>query len=222
MAEATRIPVTTLYAVEVSGACNLEDKCNWCPMHNRPRSRKRGLMSPEVVKKSLEWAEKLEKVDALALHNFGEPLLHPKFDEIALEFSRVTPITMSTNGVLLTEEWADRLAKIPWAWISVSPWDSKAQKRAVSLLAERGISYCRPPGITHTWAGQVPGPTGVIFNHCHFLRDGKVVIRWDGKLTTCCITDRLEDSIGTVFQDPSEISLRPYSLCETCHHAKDG
>ena len=113
MSDSGRIPVKSLYAVEVAGACNLDHFCSWCPMISRPRSRKRGLMrKEETVVRSLHWVEKLEKIDALALHVFGEPLLHPKFDEIAARFAALTPITMSTNGLLLDDNMADRLAKV--------------------------------------------------------------------------------------------------------------
>lgn len=181
--------------------------------------RSRGLMDDSVINSSLRWVETLERVDALALHNFGEPLLHPDFDKHALAFSKLTPITMSTNGVLLDEKWADRLAKVPWAWISVSPWKKDAQERAVRLLHERGIVTAEPPGAIHNWAGQSQGAKlGKIFK-CEFLDQGKIVIRWNGDVVSCCITDRAEDVIGNVKDEPPAMHPRPYSLCDSCHHA---
>lgn len=209
-----------VYAIEVSGVCNLESHCVWCPMHNRPRSRKRGIMDDATIDRCIDWVNKLGIGDVLALHNFGEPLLHPKFDSIAKRFSDLVPVTMSTNGVALDEEWADRLAKIPWAWISVSPWKKDAQERAIRLLEERGIKTTRPPGITHNWAGQAGvGPDQKIFLGCHFLQQGKAIIHWDGRVATCCIADFEGSTWGTVFQDPEEIDLRGYSICSSCHHA---
>lgn len=211
-----------VFAVEVSGVCNLESFCAWCPMHNRPRNRARGLMDDSTLKRALYWVEKLDRVDALALHNFGEPLIHPSFDKYALEFSKLTPITMSTNCVLLDERWADRLAKVPWAWISLSQWKRDAVDKAIKLLKPRGIRLQVPPGITHDWAGQAKvGSKEKLFKGCHFLDEKKVVIRWDGDITSCCITDRVEDVIGHVKQEPSDVKMRGYSLCESCHHAKN-
>lgn len=186
-------------------------------MHKKPRARQRGLMEEATVTRSLHWVEKLGKVDALALHVFGEPLLHPRFDEYAARFARLTPITMSTNGTYLEERWADRLAKIPWAWISVSPWDAIAALRAKNLLLDRGINVSLPPGATHDWAGQahIEGPS-VTGPQCEFLRDKKAVIRWDGSIATCCISDRDEDGLGTIFEEELP-KLHGYSLCETCH-----
>ncbi len=177
-------------------------------------------MSDEVVDLALQWVEKLPKTQPLALHNFGEPLLHPRFDSIALKFSRLTPITVSTNGVFLDESWADRLARIPWAWISVSPWKLDAATKATQLLTERGIKVQNPIGVTHNFAGQAEGPRRKLFKSCEFLDEGKAVIRWNGDIATCCISDRLEDSVGSVYTSPDEINLRPYSICENCHHAR--
>lgn len=190
-------------------------------MNARPRGRKRGLMGDETVKESLRWVERLGKVDALALHNFGEPLLHPKFDRIAWEFSRVTDVTVSTNGVLLDEKWADRLARIPWAWVSISPWDAKAAARAKKLLSDRNVRTEDPPGVTHNFAGQAKsGPRAEIFEGCDFLRRGKAVIRWDGTLASCCVSDRAQDSLGSIF-DAVPPRMRGYSLCDTCHHGRN-
>lgn len=209
-----------LYAVEVSGACNLEATCKWCPMHNRPRSRPRGLMSDDTVKRALHWASKLRRVEALALHVFGEPLLHPRFPEIALEFAKVNHITMSTNGVLMTPQWADKLAVIPWAWISISPWNLSAMHKSWLLLAERGIKCLPAPGVTHSFATQAEGPKVDIFTGCEFLMNNACVIRWDGSIATCCISDREEDAIGHVSQEPEEMEIRKYEICDSCHMGK--
>ncbi len=218
------LPIKSIYAVEVSGACNLEAVCAWCPMHNRPRSRKRGLMSDETVKRALYFVEQLNVKNripnTLMLHNFGEPLLHPKFDSIALQFSKLAPISMSTNALLLDEAWADRLARVNWDHISLSPWDDKARGRAATLLIERKIKLTYPQGVSHNWAGQaVEGPAVKLFKGCHYLNEQKCVIRWDGTITTCCITDREQDTIGDISMSPETIKVRDYSICQTCHHA---
>lgn len=175
-------------------------------------------MQPATVTAALKLVARLDKVETLALHNFGEPLLHPKFDEIALEFSKLTAVTVSTNAVLLDEAWADRLAKVPWAWISLSPWDKRSVARAARLLTERSIIIAEPPGITHNWAGQAQGPSGRIFKGCPFLNEAKAVIRWDGELASCCISDRDTDKLGSIFDDVTPL-MRSYSLCTNCHHA---
>lgn len=221
MAQKQMLAPAKVYAVEISGVCNLESTCTWCPMNQRPRMRKRGLMTPDTAARALQWVERLGKVDALALHLFGEPLLHPQFDIIAMAFAKLSPVTMSTNAVLLDERWADKLARIPWAWISLSPWKREAVERAKTLLTERGIRWAEPPGVTHDFAGQATtGPKEQLFASCPFLEERKVSIRWDGSIASCCITDRAEDVIGHISQEPEEIHVRGYSICESCHHGR--
>jgi len=207
--------------VEISGACNLERTCTWCPMNQRPRFRPRGLMDATTIERSLHWVAKLGVApdDVLALHVFGEPLLHPKFHVIAARFAKWAPVTVSTNGVLLTEEWAERLAKVGFKWISVSPWDPKAQELAIERLHAVGVSTMSPPGATHNWAGQSKDGDKdlALVGGCPFLAESKAVIRWDGHLVSCCITDRYEDSIGHVKDEPGSVAMRGYSLCATCH-----
>jgi MoaA/NifB/PqqE/SkfB family radical SAM enzyme len=174
-------------------------------------------MDDATVDRSLYWVERLGVNDVLALHVFGEPLLHPEFDAIAGRFNQLAPITMSTNGVLLDEKWADRLAKLTWNWISVSPWDKVAQGRAIKLLDERGICTMEPSGVLHDWAGQAKGPKIKTGSGCSFLAQGKAVIRWNGEVASCCISDREEDAVGHVVSDPEDVKLRGYSICEGCH-----
>jgi len=211
--------INHVYAVEVSGVCNLESTCTWCPMHNRPRSRKRGLMTDETVEHALRWVKASPPGDVLFLHVFGEPFLHPKFLPIAQRFSEVCPISVSSNGVLITERLADEIAKIPWAWVTLSPWDIAAKVRATRLLHARGVFVKLAPPPAHDWAGQSEtGKSRIQINGCQYLNDDQCVIRWDGSLATCCISDRMGDEIGHVSQDPREVSNRSYDLCATCHH----
>lgn len=216
------VPIRKIYAVEISGACNLERTCTWCPMNNRPRSRARGIMNDETVVNALRWVRQLGAVDVLALHVFGEPLLHPHFDEIAARFAKFVPVTVSTNGVLLTMEWARRLAAVGFQWVSVSPWDKSAQQRAIENLTAVGIKTAEPPGATHNWAGQSGNDERVVATEpCPFLANGRGVIRWDGSIATCCISDRAEDAVGNVNTDqPESVSLRPYDICVSCHYGK--
>lgn len=212
------MPVSKVYAVEVSGACNLERTCTWCPMNKRPRYRSRGIMSDTTVDRAIHWVRKVGVNDVLALHVFGEPLLHPRFVEIARRFAQHCPITMSTNGVLLTPKVAQELATLPWAWISVSPWDPVAQQNALGYLANVGIRTMEPPGATHNWAGQsADGAPIRSEERCPFLRWNWAVIRWDGTVASCCISDREEDEIGNVNQEPEDVHLRGYDICKTCH-----
>lgn len=188
-------------------------------MHAKPRNRARGLMDSKTLVRAIKWVEKIGATDPLALHVFGEPLIHPDFHTISLMFSKLANVTMSTNAVLLDEKWADKLALVPWAWISLSNWKPESVEKAANLLVPRGIKVLFPPGVTHDWAGQSEGPKKKLFKGCHFLREGTGVIRWNGDIASCCITDREQDVIGHVDLEPEEVTMRDYDLCGSCHHA---
>ena len=176
-------------------------------------------MNKEVLKKSLDWVEKVGvKHPPLFLHVFGEPLLFKEFEDYAKEFSKLVSVSFSTNCTYIDSKRADRLAEIDWAWISLSPWKMEDVERSYRLLDERGIKIMYPRGVTHDWASQAEGPIiGSTFK-CHFLVEKEAVIRWDGSIANCCISDREEDKIGHVDQNPSEINMRLYSICKSCHH----
>jgi hypothetical protein len=174
-------------------------------------------MSDETLERAVHWVKKVGINDVLALHVFGEPLLHPRFVEFAKRFVEHCPITMSTNGILLDYEMAKKLAQIPWAWISVSPWDEAAKQNALVHLSSVGICTMEPQGAIHDWAGQASGPKATHSTSCPFLNHGRAVIRWDGSVASCCISDRLEDAVGHVRTEPEQVSLKAYSICEGCH-----
>lgn len=194
-------------------------------MNVKPRYRTRGLMTEETFSNVLKWVKAFPPKDILALHVFGEPLLHPKFDLYALELSKLCMVTFSTNATYLNESWADRLSQIPFEWISVSNWDKSAKERAAGLLIQRNIPVRYPPNDpTHDWASQSSGgPHKVKMEYgCEFLREGKAVIRWNGDIATCCISDRAEDVWGNVSMEPGSVSIGSYDLCEKCHLNKGG
>lgn len=214
--------VTKIYAVEISGACNLTSTCSWCPMYtgdSRVINRPRGFMTEEVLERALYWVRSLEKPDALALHVFGEPLLHKNFIPFAKKFSEITPITMSTNGLLIDDEKAKELSQVKWSWISVSPWDEVAKARSIEALSKNGIATMMPSGVLHNWGGQsVTGGEIPSTGYCGFLQDGLAVIRWNGDIASCCISDQQDAVIGHVNDEPGTVKQKYHSTCEKCHH----
>ncbi len=83
--------------LELSNHCNLH--CTFCPTGNGLMSRTRGHMDPEVFRKALRSAGRLEFV---LLFQWGEPLLHPQFGQLAREARDSGARTLvTTNGTLL-------------------------------------------------------------------------------------------------------------------------
>ena len=79
--------------IEITNVCNL--KCTFCP----DTKRKKEFMEVESFKKIISKIKKYTNL--ITLHIKGEPLLHPKFDEI-VKNSEI-PINVTTNGTLLLQ-----------------------------------------------------------------------------------------------------------------------
>jgi len=101
--------------VEVASVCNL--RCFFCPTGDvkltKETGKFRGLMELELFRKLIADIDALPTpVKALHLHKDGEPLMHPKFCDMALEARRssnIERIETLTNGVLLNPELNRRL-----------------------------------------------------------------------------------------------------------------
>lgn len=207
-----------IYAIEVSGLCNL--KCSYCP---HPSSKiKKGLMTLSTFKKSLDLVKKL-KQNWICLHNFGEPLIHPEiiqFVKIAREYA--DHVVFSTNGVLLTRKLAKSLKQAGLTGLYVSIHNTKGLNAVFNCLGSgilRGVGPVFLINRFWDWAGASRKKR--LFNlkfskNCLFLKNDLVVIRWDGTMT-CCVDMNNEGSVGSIFdKNPLDKKLKPFSLCQNC------
>lgn len=100
---------------ELTNHCNL--KCNMCPV-NRDMIREKGFMDFALFKKIVDGNLKLSYV---ALHNWGEPLLHPNIiDMIKYCTTREIKTMLYTNGLLLTTNMISDLLRSGLGRITVS------------------------------------------------------------------------------------------------------
>ncbi len=95
----TRAPFLVSANLELTNRCNL--RCSFCPTADGRMARARGHMDEELFLSALDGAGRLE---FLLLFQWGEPLLHPRFAELAAEASRRGIRTLvTTNGTLLDD-----------------------------------------------------------------------------------------------------------------------
>lgn len=93
-----------------------------------------------------------------------------------------------------------------------------AHEVLVNALGKNSIGFSVDPSINaDDWAGQVKwkrtyGQKMI----CQWLRDGKVMVMADGRVTTCCLDASGVGVIGHVDDDPSTWVSKPFSLCSTC------
>ncbi len=86
--------------VEVSARC--DGDCLYCPVSRLRPLRENALMAPEVFEALLPF---FPSADLVFLQGWGEPLLHPRFWEMARQaVSSGTRVGFTTNGRLLDRE----------------------------------------------------------------------------------------------------------------------
>ncbi|MHB8993807.1 MAG: radical SAM protein [Armatimonadota bacterium] len=121
------------FIIETTSRCNLA--CRICPHCDMRRPAQD--MAPTLFRSLIDQIAPHDAeahVQFIALHWFGEPLLHPQFIELAqyagerlpnlLGYGRerkaVRGLTVSTNATLLDEQAARALLASPLTWLAVS------------------------------------------------------------------------------------------------------
>lgn len=225
-------PIREIHQIEMTSRCNL--RCKYCPHFPK-------LPRPMEDMERDTWLQALELVafycrqgtqTELSLTGIGESLLHPNFVEMAIE-ARSTigehrQLTITTNGLLLDEVMCAALAPLrPKVFVSLHRPEKAAP--AVEAARRHGILA----GINNSfvtsafdWAGYQKNWTQMVSApkiKCEYLRSGWGVILVDGRITTCCLDAEAKAEeygggvIGTVWDAPAELKLKPWEGCESCH-----
>ena len=104
-------PIDSIEAlwVQITGTlCNL--RCTHCFISCAPDNDALAFMSCDQIKTYLDEAEAIGVKEVY--FTGGEPLLHPHVLAILQDSLDLAPTTMLTNGVLITEHFAERLGEI--------------------------------------------------------------------------------------------------------------
>lgn len=94
-------------------------RCYYCPreyIHDKGT----GYMDFALFEKIVAWAKE-KKIGVISFALFGEPLLHPRiFDMLDLVNNNGIKIRVSTNGIVLNKDFADKLLALPLESIETS------------------------------------------------------------------------------------------------------
>jgi radical SAM protein with 4Fe4S-binding SPASM domain len=129
-----RAPALLSANLELTNRCNL--RCTFCPTGNGRMERPRGHMSDAVFRAALASGRPLEFV---LLFQWGEPLLHPRFFELARRARSSGARTLvTTNGTLLDERRVQGLLESGIDRVTVSvDGDARTHERVRGVPLER-------------------------------------------------------------------------------------
>lgn len=223
-------PIREIHQIELTTNCNL--RCHYCP-HYPKLPREKEDMTLEVFDVAMELVEHYVKHGTqgeLSMTGIGESLLHPHFIAMCVKARRIIgpqrALVITTNGIGFTEEHAKELAKLN-AWVFVSLHRPEKATMAVEIANRYGIlkginnSFVTAAfdwaGYQKNWKPYVSAPN----IKCDYLAQGWGVILVDGRVTTCCLDADGSGVVGTIWDDPTTLQLKPWESekggCATCH-----
>lgn len=211
-----------VYQIEVSNICSL--KCSYCP--HPQQKRKKGFMTFDTFKKCVELYKNCENKNHLALHNFGEVLLHPRLHEF-IEYAHDNSVKCRffTNGV--------RSNKIPFKrdfWkklvehgleevhFSAHELSTKEFLEITDGLLKVNHIFDPKKNRLGSWAGQTGPAESTIDLPCIFERKNAFVVLWNGRISSCCLDVeglRSDLWIDDILRDDS-YKFEHISLCNSC------
>ena len=216
--------LSEVHQIEVTTICNL--RCRYCPHPKMQRPKVH--MEWATFERAIEFAKPFAAAGTqkeLSLTGIGESTLHPRFVDM-LELARATfpelPIGFSTNGLpSFTEEIAKACGRLKIN-VYVSLHRPEVAAKAIELARKYNCFALANPGAAVSamnWAGQVDWHVSAPRTICAYLALGWGVVLVDGSVTTCCLDAEKAGVIGTIWDDPLSLEVKPYKLCDTCHES---
>lgn len=222
-------PVREVHQLELTTRCNL--RCHYCPSPKKLRPHEDMTWNTfEASLALVDYYVRQGTQTELSLTGIGEAVLHPRFLEM-VERSREAigwerQLVITTNGLLFDDAMCAALAPLrPAVFISLH----RPERAALAVVAAKkhGIfagtneafvtSAFDWAGVQTNWTPMVSAPR----IKCEYLRSGWAVILVDGRIATCCLDADGSSAVGTVWDDPEKLMLRPWGDekkgCQACH-----
>lgn len=234
-------PLRSIHQIELSSFCNLS--CVYCPQNTKHNEglnlfgtevRPRMHMERATFERALKWVRffigsNAEQRRELNLAGLGESTLHPLFvDFVGYAHELIAEhgghVSFTTNGLLMTDDLAQTLAKITAGTIAVFVSLHRPEKAgpAVEACRRAGIlaGVSNDPALASVdWAGQVRWTASADpdTRPCPWIREGQGYVFADGRISTCAFDASAKGVIGHVDLEPSSaVRVAPYALCATC------
>lgn len=224
-------PITQIHQLEPTTFCNL--RCAYCPQGSgTPKGsgfpRKREYMTRETFGQTMELVRYYVTRGTqgeLAFTGIGEPTMHPDLIEMMTAGRRVLgsgrDLVISTNGLTFTDEIARALGDLK-AKVYVSMHRPEKAGPAIELAKRYGCFADSNQSFATSafnWGGKVNWFVSHDRVPCEYLRAGWGVVLVDGRVSTCCLDSEGTGVVGTIWDNPETLAIKPFSLCGTCSFA---
>lgn len=158
----------------------------------------------------------------VSLTGIGEAILHPRFIEAAFRVREVIQgrqITLATNGVDMTPELADVLARLRVVTYVSTHRPEKAGPAWQMLKDAGAITGLNTAFVDSSidWAGQTKWHVSAQSHDCTYLGLGWAVVRQDGSVNACCMDAHGKHRLASVWDEVGSLMTRPIGLCANCH-----
>lgn len=214
--------IRKLHQIEITSRCNLA--CKYCP--SPKLGRPKVDMTEEHWQASLRWAAHFVGYGQAELNlcGIGESTLHDRFEQWMYEARAAVGdrcrLVLTTNGVWGDMEPKVRALRLNRVDTFVSLHRPERAARVVNALREAGVLAgvsMDPATASINWAGQVDWPVTVpVERQCMWVREGRVMVMADGRVTRCCMDASGVGVIGSIEDDLTKMETSPYILCRTC------
>lgn len=226
------ITLQTITTIELSSVCNL--KCLYCINRKLAESpvRRAGLMTDDVFNRTCEVLKELVKRGTqreIHLNGNGESTLDYQLIERIGKIREIVGqkihIGLSTNGILITKDFAKELANSGLTQLDISPHSPYHARRAAHYMfasgLKRGMVSMGCMIMSHNWAGQLEKEHQVncqLKVQCDPLIEGRGYVLSEGNITPCCYDYENLGVYSSVWDNNVlNVQIKPFMLCHNCH-----
>lgn len=123
-----RNPRLDRVTIDISNECNAS--CPFCNRQVVPENRLRGLMSKEMFYSIMTQIEEIPTVTRISLTAFGEPMLHPDFDEFVDYIKSKNYSVWFATNMSVADKHFDTMLKVDNIMFSIEGHDQESYEKS--------------------------------------------------------------------------------------------
>ncbi|MBQ8887744.1 MAG: radical SAM protein [Candidatus Gastranaerophilales bacterium] len=112
--------------IDISGYCNA--KCPFC-IRQLSECKSQMFMKKEIFYEIIKQIKQIKSIKVISLSAYGEPLLHPDFDEFVHYLRKLKYNVLVTTNMSLAHKHFDSLLELTHIMFSVEGWDKESYEK---------------------------------------------------------------------------------------------